>query len=115
MTVIARCSQDRAPFAYRCRWSMRATTDPRAANFAPADVPLGPGMSVRIRVTVDRGFGLLTWDFQSIDPLGDDRGHHPKLARRDRNAVGTGDQQEGLDVSNGVHGRSLLLLPGIAA
>jgi hypothetical protein len=43
-------------------------TDPRATNFAPADVPLRPGMSVRVRVTVDRGFGLMTWDFQSIDP-----------------------------------------------
>jgi hypothetical protein len=43
-------------------------TDPRATNFSPADVPLRPGMSVRVRVTVDHGFGLLTWDFESIDP-----------------------------------------------
>lgn len=42
--------------------------DPRATSFSPPDVPLRPGMSVRLVITVDRGFGTVTWDFRSIDP-----------------------------------------------
>jgi hypothetical protein len=45
-------------------------TDPRATNYSPADVPLRPTMSVRVRATIDRGFGLMTWDFTSVLPNG---------------------------------------------
>jgi hypothetical protein len=42
-------------------------SDPRAISYN-VDVALRPTMSARLKVTVDRNFGQITWDFQSIDP-----------------------------------------------
>jgi hypothetical protein len=41
----------------------------QVSSFGPTYVQLRPTMSVKIQGTVDRGYGFITWDFTSVDPV----------------------------------------------